>query len=146
MRVFVTGAAGFIGSNLADRLLSDGHEVVGWDNFSTGQAEFVEGARQQENCQLIRGNRHQRPRTHCSPVLERVFRSLTTWCTGRFREREVRRDLTPRVFDLPWVVMDSTLAETAWHWRPATTLESILEKMATYAQKNPEWIEISSLG
>jgi UDP-glucose 4-epimerase len=56
MNVFVTGAAGFIGSNLADRLLSDGHDVVGWDNFSTGQAEFIEEARQQKNYQLIRGD------------------------------------------------------------------------------------------
>jgi UDP-glucose 4-epimerase len=56
MNVFVTGAAGFIGSNLADRLLSDGHKVVGWDNFSTGHAEFIEGARQQKNYQFICGD------------------------------------------------------------------------------------------
>lgn len=36
MRILVTGAAGFIGSNLVDRLLDDGHEVVGIDNLSRG--------------------------------------------------------------------------------------------------------------
>jgi len=44
VKAFVTGAAGFIGSNLVDRLLADGHEVVAWDNFSTGQERFLEGA------------------------------------------------------------------------------------------------------
>ena len=43
-RAFITGVAGFIGSNLADRLLGEGVEVVGWDNFSTGRREFVAGA------------------------------------------------------------------------------------------------------
>ena len=36
MRVLITGAAGFLGSHLCDRLLGDGHEVVGMDNFITG--------------------------------------------------------------------------------------------------------------
>ena len=40
-KVFVTGAAGFIGSNLVDRLLRDGKHVVGWDNFSTGQKNYA---------------------------------------------------------------------------------------------------------
>jgi UDP-glucose 4-epimerase len=44
MRCFVTGAAGFIGSNLVDRLLAAGHTVVGYDNFVTGQRRFIEGA------------------------------------------------------------------------------------------------------
>ena len=38
-RVLISGAAGFIGSHLTDRLLRDGHTVVGVDNFSTGDAD-----------------------------------------------------------------------------------------------------------
>lgn len=39
MRILITGAAGFLGSHLCERLLADGHEVVGMDNFVTGSAE-----------------------------------------------------------------------------------------------------------
>ncbi len=39
MRILVTGAAGFLGSHLTDRLLSEGHSVVGVDNMSTGNKE-----------------------------------------------------------------------------------------------------------
>jgi UDP-glucose 4-epimerase len=55
-RIFVTGAAGFIGSNLVDRLLADGLSVVGWDNFSTGQPPFLERALQQPSFTLLRGD------------------------------------------------------------------------------------------
>jgi len=44
LRVFVTGAAGFIGSNMVDRLLQAGHGVVGFDNLSTGQRRFLASA------------------------------------------------------------------------------------------------------
>src|SRR6202453_24833 len=39
MRILVTGAAGFLGSHLTDRLLAEGHSVLGVDNFSTGSQE-----------------------------------------------------------------------------------------------------------
>ena len=39
MHVLVTGAAGFLGSHLTDRLLSEGHTVVGVDNLSTGDPD-----------------------------------------------------------------------------------------------------------
>ncbi|MER3515040.1 MAG: NAD-dependent dehydratase [Chloroflexota bacterium] len=42
MRVLLTGVAGFIGSYLAERLLCDGHEVTGVDNFCTGQRKNLE--------------------------------------------------------------------------------------------------------
>jgi len=55
-KAFVTGAAGFIGSNLVDRLLADGLAVVGWDNFSTGQERFVAGALKSKSFRLARGD------------------------------------------------------------------------------------------
>ena len=54
--MFVTGAAGFIGSSLVDRLLAEGKRVVGWDNFSTGQDRFLEHARRQAAFRLRRGD------------------------------------------------------------------------------------------
>jgi UDP-glucose 4-epimerase len=55
-KTFITGAAGFIGSNLTDRILSMGEEVVGYDNFSTGQTEFLENAHRNPNFRLVRGD------------------------------------------------------------------------------------------
>lgn len=40
----LTGCAGFIGSSMLDRLLKDGHNVTGVDNFSTGQRRFLDSA------------------------------------------------------------------------------------------------------
>ena len=39
MRILITGVAGFLGSHLCDRLMTDGHEVIGMDNFITGNPD-----------------------------------------------------------------------------------------------------------
>jgi UDP-glucose 4-epimerase len=44
LRVFVTGAAGFIGSHMVDRLLGVGHSVAGFDNLSTGKRDYLQNA------------------------------------------------------------------------------------------------------
>jgi dTDP-glucose 4,6-dehydratase len=42
MRILITGAAGFLGSHLCDRLIKEGHNVIGMDNFITGRPENLE--------------------------------------------------------------------------------------------------------
>jgi UDP-glucose 4-epimerase len=54
MKVIVTGAAGFIGSNTTDALLAAGHTVVGIDDFSTGSRVFLEGALASPRFDLVR--------------------------------------------------------------------------------------------
>ena len=61
MHYFVTGAAGFIGSNLCDRLLGLGHEVTGFDNFSTGQQGFLEVSANHPNFRMVTGDLYQDP-------------------------------------------------------------------------------------
>jgi len=56
MQFFVTGSAGFIGSSMVDRLLADGHQVVGWDNLCTGQEKFMEGALQNPRFRFVPGD------------------------------------------------------------------------------------------
>jgi len=53
---FVTGAAGFIGSTLVDRLLAAGIRVIGYDNLSTGIAEFLAQANRNSDFAFVNGD------------------------------------------------------------------------------------------
>ncbi|MFQ5689332.1 MAG: UDP-glucuronic acid decarboxylase family protein [Gemmatimonadota bacterium] len=54
MKILVTGAAGFLGSHLCDRLLASGHTVIGMDNLITGSAENLAHLGDQPAFQFIR--------------------------------------------------------------------------------------------
>ena len=56
MTYFITGAAGFIGSNLADRLLANGETVVGYDNLTTGKMQFLEAAAANPHFRFVKGD------------------------------------------------------------------------------------------
>src|ERR1700733_1742961 len=56
MRVLISGAAGFLASHLSDLLLSQGHEIVGIDNFITGKPQNVEHLQGKKQYKLIEGD------------------------------------------------------------------------------------------
>jgi len=68
---------------------------------------------------------------------------LTEWCDGRFGKHTVAGDANPRPFDIPWLVLDSTLAEKSWDWSPKISLPQVLDEIARHAEQNPNWLEIS---
>ena len=91
--VFITGVAGFIGSNLADRLLAQGCAVVGWDNFATGQPEFLAAARANPDFRLVRGdNLDLRALTEAMAGCDTVFH-LAANADVRFGLEHPRTDL-----------------------------------------------------
>jgi dTDP-glucose 4,6-dehydratase len=56
VRVVITGAAGFLGSHLAERFVADGHEVVGVDNFASGRAENLRALEGEPRFTLVEGD------------------------------------------------------------------------------------------
>ncbi len=69
---------------------------------------------------------------------------LSEWCAERFGVHQVASDPEPRPFDVPWLVMDSRLADETWDWQPSTSLEAILQEIAGHAEANPRWLEMSA--
>ena len=54
------------------------------------------------------------------------------------------QDGTPRPFDIPWIVLDHAKATKLWGWNPATATAAILAEIATHAEQNPGWLELSA--
>jgi len=68
---------------------------------------------------------------------------LTHWCDARFGKHAVASDAHPRPFDIPWMVLDSSLAARTWNWSPQISLPQVLDEIARHAEQNPDWLEIS---
>ena len=72
------------------------------------------------------------------------LRQLTDWCDAAFGPHPITSDTTPRPFDIPWMVLDSSKAAHLWNWRPSTPTATILEEIATHARANPTWLDLSA--
>jgi CDP-paratose 2-epimerase len=71
---------------------------------------------------------------------------LSDWCTGRFGNHTVGKVPDIRRFDIPWLIMDCSMATEVWGWLPQTPLNAILDEIANHAALNPSWLEISGIG
>jgi len=74
----------------------------------------------------------------------RSLRQVSDWCAAKFGPHPVSADSTPRAFDIPWIILDSAKASRIWGWQPRTSTETILEEIATHAQANPGWLDLSA--
>src|SRR5258708_17451975 len=92
-RAFVTGAAGFIGSSICDRLLREDWEVIGWDNFSTGQSEFIDSAKQDPRFRLVTGDNLELKHLTEAMAGSNVVFHLAANADVRFGLEHPRRDL-----------------------------------------------------
>ena len=92
-RFFVTGGAGFIGSNLVDRLLANGHAVTAYDNFSTGQRRFLDAALKHPNFMLVEGDTLDESKLSDSIKNHHFVFHLAANADVRFGTDHPRRDL-----------------------------------------------------
>jgi len=70
--------------------------------------------------------------------------NLSRWCEQRFGPHPVAADPANRKYDVPWLILDSSRAGSEWDWRPKMTLDNILQEIAGHAEKNPNWLDLSS--
>jgi UDP-glucose 4-epimerase len=134
MKVFITGVAGFIGSHLADLLLSQGHDVSGLDNLSSGfrsnvarEVHFVQGSIQRMRPVLAIGADAW---VHCAAI------ARTPWCLDdpslacRVNASGTQHVLEmARVLDIPRVVLCSSNVVYAAH-TPYRATKEMLELWA----------------
>src|SRR5437879_6667904 len=92
-RALVTGGAGFIGSHLVGRLLAEGCSVTAYDNFSTGQFEFLEEAQAWPAFKLIRSDLLNVEALHTAVEGKDIVFHLAANADVRYGTQHPRRDL-----------------------------------------------------
>ncbi|NQT16033.1 MAG: NAD-dependent epimerase/dehydratase family protein [Planctomycetes bacterium] len=73
------------------------------------------------------------------------LRSLSDWCMDRFGPADIAGSDKLRQFDIPWMVLDNSLAASVWSWNPTTGAHDILEEIALHAERNPTWLDIAGM-
>jgi CDP-paratose 2-epimerase len=70
---------------------------------------------------------------------------LNVWCDARFGQHAPQSDPRPRPYDIPWLIMDNCDAQRTFGWRVEVSVETLLSEIAEHAERNPDWLEKSSL-
>lgn len=71
------------------------------------------------------------------------LQQLSMWCDNRFGIKKIESDPTQRPFDLPWIVLDSTIARQVWGWQPEISIVDVFSEVAAHAEQQPNWLEYS---
>jgi CDP-paratose 2-epimerase len=66
---------------------------------------------------------------------------LSAWCAERFGPRRVGSVAEDRPYDVPWAVLDHSLASTRFEWHPDRGAFSILAEIAEHAERHPDWLD-----
>jgi CDP-paratose 2-epimerase len=67
---------------------------------------------------------------------------LSAWCEARLGPHPPEESPENRPFDLPWVVLDPSLARTTWDWEPRTPATTVFGEIAKHALANPGWLQL----
>lgn len=73
------------------------------------------------------------------------LKQLNNWCDSRFGPHEPAAAVTPRHYDIPWVIMDNRDVRHDFGWAPATAITDLLKEIAQHAESHPDWLQRSGL-
>jgi len=69
---------------------------------------------------------------------------LGDWCRDRLGPHEVAADPRDRPFDVPWLVLDSSLARQVWGFRPTHHRDDLFDEILRHAEAEPAWLDLSA--
>lgn len=71
------------------------------------------------------------------------LKDLSFWCADRFGENMVIASSETRPMDAPWIIMDSSTAQTVWNWKVQIKIDQLLTEIAQHAEQNPNWLDLT---
>ena len=72
------------------------------------------------------------------------LKELSNWCEQRFGPKNIYSSTEDRPMDAPWIVMDTSLAQKHWNWSPKIKIRQLLEDVASFADRNPDWLSVTT--
>jgi len=73
------------------------------------------------------------------------LKACSNWCANRFGRHTISAVEEPRLYDIPWLVLDASRARQVWNWAPATSRDDIFEEIARHADAHPEWLQLTTV-